>query len=102
MRLAPLVLVALAVANGLDFGACTQDDAFISLRYAQNLLDGHGLVYNPGERVEGISNLSWTLLLAGALALGLDISTRATGYCVLDAGGMLSCLCSYLISSNPS
>jgi arabinofuranosyltransferase len=47
------------------------DDAFISLRYAQNLVAGHGLVFNPGEYVEGYTNLSWTLLLAGALALGL-------------------------------
>ena len=41
------------------------DDAFISMRYAKNLADGNGLVYNPGERVEGYSNLAWTLMLAG-------------------------------------
>ena len=29
------------------------DDAFISFRYARNLLEGHGLVFNPGEFVEG-------------------------------------------------
>ena len=59
------------------FGPCTQDDAFISLRYAQNLVDGHGLVYNPGERVEGFSNLAWTVLLAGPLALGADPVTSS-------------------------
>lgn len=32
------------------------DDAFISFRYARNLLEGHGLVFNPGEYVEGYSN----------------------------------------------
>ena len=32
------------------------DDAFISFRYVRNLLEGHGLVFNPGERVEGYSN----------------------------------------------
>ena len=63
-------MVALALVSG--FGPCTQDDAFISLRYAQNLVDGHGLVYNPGERVEGYTNLAWTLLLAVPLALELD------------------------------
>jgi arabinofuranosyltransferase len=47
------------------------DDAFISLRYAANLVEGHGLVYNPGEYVEGYTNLLWTLSLAAALALGL-------------------------------
>ena len=41
------------------------DDAFISFRYARNLLDGHGLVFNVGERVEGYSNFLWTIELAG-------------------------------------
>lgn len=39
------------------------DDAYISYRYAENLAEGHGLVYNPGERVEGYSNLLYVLLL---------------------------------------
>jgi hypothetical protein len=39
------------------------DDAMISLRYAQNLALGNGLVWNPGERVEGVTNLLWTLVL---------------------------------------
>lgn len=47
------------------------DDAFISFRYARNLLAGHGLVFNPGERVEGFTNLLWTLELAAALRCGL-------------------------------
>ncbi len=40
------------------------DDAFISFRYARNLVDGHGLVFNPGERVEGYTNFLWVLKLA--------------------------------------
>jgi len=39
------------------------DDAYISYRYAQNLSRGHGLVFTPGERVEGYSNLLYVLLL---------------------------------------
>ncbi len=38
------------------------DDALISLRYAQNLAVGNGLVFNPGERVEGYTNFLWTVL----------------------------------------
>ncbi|MGD8396183.1 MAG: hypothetical protein PVF43_11990 [Candidatus Eiseniibacteriota bacterium] len=49
------------------------DDAFISFRYAEHLATGHGLVWNPGERVEGFSNLLWTLGLSIAAALGLDL-----------------------------
>lgn len=47
------------------------DDAFISFRYAKNLVDGHGLVFNPGERVEGYTNFLWTVLMAGFVRLGI-------------------------------
>ena len=49
-----------------------QDDAFISFRYARNLVEGNGLVWNPGERVEGYTNFLWTLMIAGGIKLGLD------------------------------
>ena len=55
-----------------SYGLCTQDDAYISFRYADNLVNGHGLVFNPGERVEGITNLLWTVLFVPVLAAGLD------------------------------
>lgn len=50
--------------------AWAQDDAYISFRFARNLLHGHGLVYNVGERVEGYTNFLWTLLSAVPMALG--------------------------------
>ncbi len=40
------------------------DDAMISMRYAWNLTQGHGLVWNPGEPVEGYTSLLMTLLMA--------------------------------------
>jgi arabinofuranosyltransferase len=49
------------------------DDAFISLRYAKHLAEGQGLVYNVGERVEGYTNLLWTLLLSVAHLLPGDV-----------------------------
>jgi hypothetical protein len=49
-----------------------KDDAFISLRYARNVLAGHGLVFNPGEPVEGYTNFLWVILGIPALALKLD------------------------------
>lgn len=39
-----------------------QDDAFITYRYARNLARGEGLVFNPGERVEGYTNFLWTVM----------------------------------------
>lgn len=51
----------------------TTDDAYITLRYAKNLLAGHGLTFNPGSPpVEGYSNFSYLLFAAGALRVGLD------------------------------
>jgi hypothetical protein len=41
------------------------DDGMISMRYARNLATGHGLTWNPdGERVQGITNLGLTLVMA--------------------------------------
>jgi arabinofuranosyltransferase len=61
------------------------DDTFIFLRYARNLLDGQGLVYNPGEHVEGYSSLLFTLLVAAAGRLGLDLLTAARALSLLAA-----------------
>ncbi len=51
------------------------DDAYISYRYASNLAEGAGLVYNPGERVEGFTNLLFTLVVALGVRLGVDAPT---------------------------
>jgi arabinofuranosyltransferase len=48
------------------------DDAYISFRYAANLLDGHGLVWNVGERVEGYTNFLWMMIVTPFIALGID------------------------------
>ena len=47
------------------------DDAWISLRYARNLVDGQGLVFNPGERVEGYTHPLWVMLDVLIVALQL-------------------------------
>lgn len=61
--LAFLPWLALAVAQVLDaWFLC--DDAFICFRYARNLIEGHGLVFNRGERVEGYTQLAWVLEIA--------------------------------------
>ena len=53
------------------------DDVFIYLRYAQNFAQGHGLVYNPGEPVEGYTSFLWTFMLGVAGAVGLDLLDSA-------------------------
>ena len=59
-----VLILVLALLGHLHFANVTIDDAFISFRYAENLVHGRGLVFNVGERVEGYSNFLWTVLLA--------------------------------------
>ncbi|MGB3411891.1 MAG: hypothetical protein WBA45_11910 [Microthrixaceae bacterium] len=60
-RVAELGLYVLAVVAAWVV-RFVQDDAFITYRYARNLARGNGLVFNPGERVEGYTNFLWTVL----------------------------------------
>jgi hypothetical protein len=49
------------------------EDAMISMRYARNLAEGNGLVWNAGEApVEGYTNFLWTLWMAVPHAVGLS------------------------------
>ena len=75
-RIAGISLVAglsWMLSRQLHFAGWVDDDAFISFRYARNWAEGIGLVFNPGERVEGYTNFLWTALLALAHLLGLDL-----------------------------
>lgn len=52
--------------------AIGSDDAYISYRYAKNFFDGYGLVFNPGDRVEGYSNFFYTILMVPAFYISID------------------------------
>src|SRR4029077_14763977 len=43
----------------------TTDDSYITFRYVNNFVDGLGLVYNRGEKIEGFSNPLFILILSG-------------------------------------
>jgi hypothetical protein len=68
----------------------TSDDAYISYRYARNLADGFGPVWNPGAHVEGYSNFLWVGILAGLHRLGADIvlSGRWLGFSLAVVAGV--------------
>jgi len=64
------------------------DDAMISMRYARNLADGYGLVWNPGgEAVEGYTNPLWTVFMAGVHLL--PIPERLVSLPVMILGALL-------------
>ena len=75
------IVVALAVAL-VPYQIATfnhiGEDCFISFRYVENFVEGKGLVYNLGERVEGYSNFLWVMVLG--LAPGMrDMLRLAMG-----------------------
>jgi hypothetical protein len=64
-----LFVAVLALAS-IKLGSC-QDDAFVYFRYARRWVAREGLVFNPGERVEGFTSPLWMLLLTLTTALRL-------------------------------
>lgn len=72
------------------------DDAFITFRYAKNLVEGAGPVFNPGERVEGFSSFVWMLVSAllmtivGKDALSVLAATKVVGI-LFGLLGVLGC-----------
>ena len=98
-NLSVILLLAAAVlfcAHAWTYREWTEDDAFISFRYAKNLADGQGLVFNPGERVEAYSNFSWVLLQSAALKAGLDPETASKALGLL--AGLAALVFSWLLA----
>jgi arabinofuranosyltransferase len=83
-----ILLIAAAFALAY-FNRFVQDDAFISFRYAQNLADGQGLVWNAGERIEGYTNFLWTILMTVPLAAGIDVVAFSYAVGLLSLVGTL-------------
>ncbi len=69
-----LGLLALAIHNSF-----IQDDAYISFRYAHNLVHAQELTWNleEVEKVEGYTNFLWTVMIAAAMASGVDPEAAA-------------------------
>jgi hypothetical protein len=61
---ATLLLAALTVLMFVVFFALPADDAYIVARYVRQLYYGHGLVFNPGERINAITSPLLTFVIA--------------------------------------
>jgi len=70
------------------------DDALISVHYGENLAQGHGAVFNVGERVEGYTNFLWMLVSAllywPARALGVELVHALVAVNVLVAASVVA------------
>lgn len=81
-------LAALFVYHALHF-SFVQDDSFITFRYVRNLVNGNGLVFNIGERVEGYTTFLWTILLAVPALAGIDLIAGARWLGIAAGAGSL-------------
>ena len=84
--------MTLLIWNMLRVRSFTIDDAYISYRYARNFARGLGLVYNPGEHIEGYTNFLWTVVLGAGMRLNLDPEALAK-----ILGGLASCGSLYVV-----
>ncbi|HCE17900.1 MAG TPA: hypothetical protein DEQ80_08585 [Anaerolinea thermolimosa] len=89
-----IFLVALAILARMIPGPRTIDDAYITFRYARNLLSGYGFVYNPGEKVLGTTTPLYTLLLAGMgmLTGGQDADFSSLALAINTVADGITCL----------
>lgn len=91
LAIAVLLLVgALQLAAAWHDRGMACDDAYITFRFAANVLDGHGLRWNPDSApCEGYTNLTYVLAVAGFGALGIGPVTAALSLATASILGWL-------------
>ncbi len=67
--LIPIVALLAIYARTESFFRHQYDDTYITYRYAINLAQGHGLVFNVGERTDSASSFLYTLALSASWLL---------------------------------
>lgn len=72
MRVSSFVLVLLVLTHlgaFAWFSTYTAEDAYIVYRYSENLVEGNGLVFNPGEPVSALTSPLHALICSGLYAI---------------------------------
>jgi len=84
LALVGAVSVVLALYTARKAGA-EVDDLFITLAYARNIADGHGMVFQEGERILGVTTPLWCWLNALAMMIVPAAKQSAVGALALAA-----------------
>jgi len=90
------LLILLLLAFRLAYGSFILDDAFISFRYARNLAQGLGWVFNPADPpILGTTTPLFTLILSSLNWLGFSLEGASLWLSILSDGVSIGLL--YLI-----
>ena len=97
--LIPSLIFIVAVSARIIPGPRTIDDAYITFRYAYNILDGNGFVFNSGERVLGTTTPIYTLLMVftGQFFGGRDANFPQIAFILNAVIGGLECVFLYYL-----
>jgi len=80
-----------------------EEDAYILFRYVRHIVQGQGIVFNPGGgHAEGATDFLWLVLLSGLTWLGLDTAVAAALLNAVGAGIATFILCRVLQAWMPS
>ena len=91
MKIIGMVYAVLFAAVGLYLNhAFYHDDAYITLRYARNFLDGSGFVWNPGEYVQGYTNFLHLILISAIGRLGVDLVWASRIVAMASLAGLIA------------
>jgi len=98
-KIAYAVLVILGIilyyyCGSFDF---IQDDSYITYRYVKNFVEGNGLVFNIGEKVEGYTCFLWVVILSFTKFLGFNFISASQTLGIISS--LLTLFFTYKISS---
>ena len=76
-----------------------QEGAYAYFQYARNIARGNGLSFNPGEITFGVTNIIWTLILAGcAKAFNIIKASQIIGILLFSLSGAIWTMISFNIT----
>lgn len=97
-----LLILLTFIIHQLVFNTIAED-SFIGFRFSRNLANGHGFVFNIGERIEGYSDFLWMVMGAGANRFfGMDIPlfSRIGGFLISTGVFLLAYKLMFLFSKD--
>lgn len=76
-----ITIIALYVCFSTFNYSIIDEDAFIYFRCVENAINGYGYSFNPGEKIEACSSLTWFFLLClfGAFDFNVLLTSKITG-----------------------